>query len=66
MRLRRQTPPPAPVPPNPGAFAARQQGCTCCAVSNQWGRGITDPLGDHPYYVIAPDCPLHAGPSRAA
>jgi hypothetical protein len=44
--------------PNPGSKEAREQGCTCPVIDNNFGEGAPDGLGGVGFDVNA-GCPLH-------
>lgn len=44
--------------PNPGSDAAREQGCLCPILDNEYGRGFPGP-GGLPQFWIVGGCPLH-------
>jgi hypothetical protein len=45
--------------PNPGSKEAKDLGCTCPVLDNEYGKGAyTDKTGK-PVFWITSDCPLH-------
>lgn len=49
------------VTKTPGSDVARRAGCSCNAITNQYGKGAGETTSGKPIFVVARDCKLHGG-----
>ncbi len=52
-----------PTQPNPGSVAARERGCSCPVLDNNFGN--SPPLPDGAWYILM-TCPLHGAVAGGA
>lgn len=45
--------------PNPGSYEAKELGCTCPVLDNEFGQGAYIDEDGNPQFWINMDCPLH-------